>query len=161
MSSFKAPLFSEVLDEKGLFGRVWQQFWRLIEDCLAYVGSEETIELANNVTDQTYLKLDKTKEVYAEIDLVVHRLTADYWGFEKHTLRAMYNPALDSWNNFSQVSVISTLSGGAPTLISFSLLGTGEIVYTTTDYTGLKKISKSSYRKRSIAAKSNLFSKMG
>lgn len=156
MSSFKAPLLVSALDSNGLFGRVWQQFWRLIEDILSYLGKEEIYQLENNqsvAVPLVGLKLDKAYVTSVTIEAVVQRVTSAANDLDNFLFTFTYDFKNDTWVRHR----IYYFAGN--TMLDID--STGQVTYTTSNLAGTQQISRIILRKRELAGKNSLYSKMG
>jgi len=156
-NAFKAPLRTGALDPDGTFGRVWVQFWRLIESALEYIGSEEVEQVVSDGTDNVFLTLDSGSESFVELDVLVQRWYGAQYGFAAYKCYAMFNPYLDEWEALVQEQKFLVVSTSLD--LTLSLAVTGDLSYNATAYAGTKTFDRIVYRKRSLAAKNSTYSR--
>lgn len=158
MANLNVPYSNEVLDEQGLLSRVWQQFFRLIEDALNYLGTETSIPLVNNqVAPANLIKFDKAYTSGVFFEYLIQRITDSSELVELGEYTFWYMPSANSW--FAARPFYSYT--GSPTDISLGITADGQVYYTSTNQAGVKILSRIVFRKREIAAKSSLYSKVG
>lgn len=150
-----APLSTKPVDENGLLVRAWQDFMSLVSGLLSYFSDELVIELTNNQTTAVLLsevKFDKGLVSAGHIDYYIQRITNSDEKIEAGTTLVGYRPKTDTWTLAN-----SPTSAG----VTLSINSNGQILYTTTNQTGTKVLSRIALRIRYIRAKSSLYSKMG
>lgn len=161
MISFKAPYLAELLDENGLLGRVWAQYWRLIDAALDYLGEEEFVDLNSDGSEHLLTKLDYKQETYVDIDVLFQKTTASSeYVLQKYTFGAGFEASSKTWvASISTSGIFIGSSGSGSFTFIFTLYPNGEVKYTYTDpFVGTPILNRIIFRKRRIAAKSSLYS---
>lgn len=157
-SSFKPPIKDMLADDEGLLSRAWQTFFRKISDLLDYLGQESSFNLANNqavAAAITGLIFDFGYTSQVIIDYVIQRTTSTTELIESGTLHLIYRPKTLTWSIYS-ASTLGDASG-----VTFSITSTGQVKYTSSNIGGTQVLSRIVFRKRELAAKSSLYSKVG
>ena len=157
--SNKAPFLREVVDETMRMTRVWQQWFRLVEDSVKYLGQEFNFALANNqssAADIVGMVFDKSYTSFAVIEYVIQRVTSTTERVQSGCLHAVYRPDGLTWAIREYGTAGPDTSG-----ITFSITSSGQVQYTSTNLGGTQEISRIVYRVRKIEAKSSIYSAVG
>lgn len=154
--AYKAPLRTGALDSDGTFGRVWVQFWRIIEKALAYIGDEVVVQISATGTNQAIETFDAGSESVVEIDMFVQRWASARYGLSYQKLYAVYNPYTSQWEALATETKKQVVSSALD--LTFSLSSAGALTYSANAYTD-SIIDRLVYRKRSIAAKNSYYSR--
>lgn len=156
------PLRDQVINGNGYITRIWLNFLNLIKEYLEPLGYEKHSDIVNNTTTSANvegLSFNSDKVSHAIVDYFIQRITTGGGAqelVESGTLHLMYRPTSNDWVIY-KASITSMPSSG----ITFSISSTGQVKYTSSNITGTQKISKISYRARTMGAKSQLYSKVG
>lgn len=157
--SFSAPHRERVLDENGFLSRSWEWFIRLVWERLEPLGSEKTIEIANNqssAADVTGLIFRREFVTQATVEYLVQRVTTSTGAtelIESGIFICAYRPSSESWD-------LDSVSGDAPddSGVTFSITAAGQVQYTSSNITGTASISRLFYRARTMAGKNAQYS---
>jgi len=155
----KPPEREPISDNSGVVNYSWQAFFRKIGEILKYLGFETSFKIVNNTSsaaDITYLKLDKQFTSVAIIDYFIQRITSSVELNQSGTLHAVYEHSSATWN-LREYGTAGPDSAG----ITFSITSSGQIQYTSSNIAGTETISRLIYRKRELAGKTSVYSKMG
>ena len=154
-----APFTEKLINAQMYLTRSWVDFIRLVVDCLKYVGSEDQFELVNNqsgAADITPLKFDYSYTSAVFIEYVIQRVTSSTNAIQAGVKVVVYNPDSGAWT-IAEYGTSTPAAAG----ITFSITSTGQVQYTSSNLAGTQEISRICFRKREIAAKSSIYSKVG
>lgn len=156
--SNKAPYQNEVIDDNGLLSNIWQKFFRLIESALDYIGQEQSFTLVNNQVapaNITGLKFDKSFTSAVFVEYIIQREHSSSHNIASGIFNLRYDLYSLNWG-LTEIGPIVSASG-----VSLSITSDGQVQYTSTNESGTVILSRIVFRKREIAAKSSLYSKVG
>lgn len=157
--SFDVPVNDKAVKPDGFFSDSWGWFFRSIFDRLYSLGIEGSFNLTNNqssAADITGLKFNPRGVSQAVIEYCVQRVTTGSGAIEKiesGILIATYNPISEDWN-LHAVNQNSPDDAG----ITFSIVSSGQVRYTTSNEAGDPLFSRIFWRARTLAGKSSLYS---
>ena len=147
-----------MVDVRGLISSLWNQFFVVVSNVLQYVGEEQVTALANNqvsAADIEGLVFDSQITSACFIEYLVQRVTSSTNKIQMGILRVSYNPDTAAW----AIGEYGT-SGPDASGITFSILSTGQVQYTSSNLAGTSEISRIAYRLRPIQAKHPTYSRL-
>ena len=153
--STPVPYTNPIADASGIITSAWQFFFQSVYEILTYLGLEQTFTLVNNTavaTNIATLNFDRQFTSQVSVDYLIQRTTSLNEAVETGTFYLAYKPKTNTW----AISNGPTASG-----ITLTVTTSGQVKYTSTNQTGTLSISRIVFRCRLIAAKSNLYSKVG
>lgn len=159
--SFKAPIRAQMLKPNGELTYEWERFFLDLEEIVRPLGQEQSFELANNqssAADIVGMKFGAAGVAHVIVEYLVQRISGSVELTESGIFVVNYNPTSASWN-------VNEISNNDPddAGIAFSMSSTdlGQVQYTTDNQAGTFTLSRIYWRSRSLAGKSNLYSKVG
>ena len=153
------PLNSNIAGENGLVSPIWNTFFGQLVQLLTPLGVEKNFQLENNLAvaaDIVGLSFTAKNVSHAVIDFYIQRVTDTNEVVTSGTMHAVYKPNSANWSLVTMGTPGPSTSG-----ITFSITAAGQVQYTSSNVTGTIKISKITWRARTLAAKSALYSVMG
>lgn len=153
------PYKSEVVEETRLLTDVWQNFFRLIQDIVFYIKSENYFTLTNNqavAADITPLYFDYRTTSYVVIDYVIQRTSSSAELIQSGILMAVYKPRANTWSIREYGTAGPDASG-----VTFTITSAGQVQYTSSNQAGTISLSRMIFRLRQFEGKSSLYSRMG
>jgi hypothetical protein len=157
--ALQLPNQNALTDNNGLIAREWNEYFSETQDSLNNLGKETYFKLVNNQStdaDIDGLSFDSRRESQATIDYLIQRVTDSVELIESGIMIAVFRPTLAAWDIFD-LGTPGPDNGG----VTFSITAGGQVQYTSTNVAGTEAISKITFRARTLAAKSSLYSKAG
>lgn len=153
-TTLNIPNLEQVVDNKGMLTRIWQNVFRYLQNTLDPLGVEKTFSIENNkavATNIDGLVFDSSKVSQVFIDYVIQRITTTNELVESGILRAVYLPSSISWNLSSVITAGPGASG-----VTLTIDSTGRIKYTSSNLGGTPITSTLSVRARTLSGKNFL-----
>ena len=158
----KPPFQDKISNEGGYVLETWTDFFAAVADALIPLGKEKSYQLKNNLAVAESiegLSFDSRRISQVVVDFYIQRVTTGSGATEivtTGTFHLAYKPTSNSW----AIVTIGT-PGPSTSGVTFSITADGSVQYTSTNVTGTAQISKITWRARTMAAKSNIYSTAG
>ncbi|MBL7545619.1 MAG: hypothetical protein JNL11_17500 [Bdellovibrionaceae bacterium] len=154
------PYQNPITGDKGILSFVWQNWFRILYTRVYPLGIEITSEILNNIVDDIShdpeningMQFDNTKVNQVIIEYLIQRIYGPDIDptelIQSGIFILVYKPAAKTWH----IIPIGT-PGPDNAGVTFSVLPSGQVRYTSTNFSGEKKYSKITWRARTLAGK--------
>lgn len=155
-SSIDVPYRNSVVElATGILSLAWQNFFRSLYERVYPLGIETSFIFENNKTDASNiegLQFDSNKVTQVFIEYVIQRIHGPKLDpvekIQTGVFAVVYKPAAELW------SIVNIGTPGPDNAgITFSITAGGQVQYTSSNITGAQKISKITWRARTLGAK--------
>lgn len=158
----EVPYRNPLVTAQGIVSDVWSKFFRNAMDAIDPLGTEKFFPLVNNqgsAADIDGLKFSQESVSQVTVEYLIQRVTTGGGATEKiqsGIFILTYLPTTSSWSLVTIGTPGPDVSG-----VTLSVTSTGQVQYTSTNFSGTESISKITYRARTLAAKNSLYSLVG
>lgn len=152
--SLRAPYLEELIDDKNIITRAWQEFFRLLLNIIEPLGVEKSFTLLNNQASSVFIegfRFDSTQVRQAFIDYNIQRTTNLDEFNESGLFKITYRPQVNLWQ-LEMINQNTPDDSG----VTFSIDADGRIKYTSTNYGTTTSVFTLSVRARALSGKNTL-----